>query len=67
MTMEFILKITLGNEAMQTREDVGAALELVGRQLTHTGGEFAVPSGLFPPYLIRDANGNKVGTWEVVA
>jgi hypothetical protein len=62
--MEFILKISLGNEAMLSREDVGAALESVGRRLRHTGGEFNVTNF---PYLVRDANGNKVGTWEVVA
>ena len=61
--MEFILKIALGNEAMLTREDVGDALDTVSRRLLHTGGEFNITNF---PYLVRDKNGNKVGTWEVV-
>ena len=61
--MEFILKITLGNEAMLTREEVGAALEMVGRTLSHYPGEVYPMSY---PYLIRDTNGNKIGTWQFV-
>jgi hypothetical protein len=49
----FTLTITLGNDAMQTPEDVAAALETIAVQL-RTGIDTKV---------ILDANGNKIGTW----
>ena len=52
----FTLKITLGNEAMQTPEDVANRLLAVANRLNYgmdrRSGE------------IRDYNGNKVGEWE---
>jgi len=53
--MEFNLKITLGNEAMQTGEDVAGALQKVAEAVaegTQNGG-------------IWDINGNRVGEWEL--
>ena len=53
---EFTLRIELGNEAMQTPEDVGDALWAVANRLNYgmdrRSGE------------ILDYNGNKVGEWE---
>lgn len=54
--MRFTLEIELGNEAMQTADDVAEALERTARQLRHLDhGEFA----------IFDLNGNKVGAWDM--
>ena len=53
---EFTLRITLGNEAMQTSEDVGEVLRAVANRLDYVldrrSGE------------ILDYNGNVVGEWE---
>ena len=52
---EFTLRIKLGNDAMQTQEDVGEVLRAVANRLDYvmdrSNGE------------IRDYNGNKVGEW----
>lgn len=52
---EFTLRITLGNDAMQTPEDVGEVLRAVANRLDYvmdrSNGE------------IRDYNGNVVGEW----
>ena len=53
---EFTLRIKMGNEAMQTPEDVAASLRDVANRLDwgmyRRSGE------------ILDYNGNKVGEWE---
>ena len=53
---EFTLRIKLGNEAMQTPEDVAASLRDIANRLDwgmyRRSGE------------ILDYNGNKVGEWE---
>ena len=53
---EFTLRIKLGNEAMQTSEDVAASLRAVANRLDYvldrSNGE------------ILDYNGNKVGEWD---
>lgn len=54
--MQFTLTIRLGNDAMQTVEDVEDAL----RQLVKSR---AISNGSSP--YIRDANGNTVGEWQV--
>lgn len=60
--MEFRLSITLGNDAMRTPEDVGIALREVRARIgAHLDYFDSDTSG-----TIRDANGNTVGTWEVV-
>jgi hypothetical protein len=53
-TNEFVLYLTLGNAAMQTPDDVAGALRGVIRRVLRgdTGG------------IIRDVNGNTVGSWE---
>lgn len=60
--MKFTLTITLGNDAMQTPDDVAAALAHVAHRVrasdawgdpTHAG------------HLVLDDNGNRVGEWAV--
>jgi hypothetical protein len=49
--------IELGNEAMQTRQDIADALREVAQQFLDDG-RYTIP--------IMDRNGNKVGQFEVV-
>ena len=55
----FSLTITLGNDAMQTQEDVGEALEDVAKVLMENGPVMQADRG-----TVLDANGNTVGTWR---
>lgn len=57
--MKFTLEIELGNDAMQSAEDVFDAIASFGdtNPTPFSGGE---------SHIIRDRNGNKVGKWEVV-
>ena len=55
MVKNFKLKIELGNDAMQTPEDVAEALEGVASRLKNTGRREGA---------IFDTNGNKVGAYE---
>jgi len=52
---QFKIWITLGNEAMQTGDDIARALRDVAAKLE--GGEIEG--------TIRDENGNKVGTFKL--
>ncbi len=52
--MKFILDITMGNDAMQSGDDVRNALEDVGHKLN-----LDQEAG-----IIRDINGNTVGEWR---
>ena len=59
--MKFTLEIELGNDAMQTRQDIEEALRKLGQNLRYMSD---------PPEdgnegFIADANGNGVGTWRV--
>lgn len=54
---KFTLSINLGNDAMQTREEVAEALERVAGTLRAS----SLPEDT---QHIRDANGNAVGRWE---
>lgn len=58
--MTFTLTIELGNDAMQTTDDIATALEAVAVQLQRSGA-------INPEYQqkVRDRNGNTVGRWEV--
>jgi Flp pilus assembly protein TadG len=55
MPQDFKLSIELGNDAMQTAEDVANALQDIADELA---------SGASDGH-IRDDNGNTVGTWEL--
>jgi hypothetical protein len=58
--MEFMLKIELGNDAMQSAEDVAEGLRTVADYLESTGGWDHNDAG-----HVRDANGNTVGGWVI--
>lgn len=56
--MEFSLKINIGNDAMQTADDLADRILLVAEQVrTHNLIVEAVP--------VSDLNGNRVGLWRV--
>jgi hypothetical protein len=59
--MTFTLKINLGNDAMQTPEDVAEALRNAAVKVAMQGGNFDAGDGAG----IRDENGNTVGSWKV--
>lgn len=58
----FSLTIRLGNDAMQTPADIAAALRDVADRLA----DGYDPVSELGPHegVIRDVNGNRVGTWE---
>jgi hypothetical protein len=57
-TNTFKVEIKLGNDAMQTPEDVADALEKVARELRQDGWRGFCTGG------IRDINGNTVGHYS---
>ncbi len=56
---QFVLKITLGNDAMQTGYDIAGALKNTARTLE------LFPQEMHEGHIIRDINGNTVGLWRV--
>jgi len=60
MPDKFVLKIDLWNDAMQTPAAVALALRSIAAKLQQYGDSEFPESG-----AIMDANGNKVGKWEV--
>lgn len=63
MDEKFTLTIDLGNAAMSTPRDVALALRFAADQL-HTAGDLW--AGRAVAGNIRDANGNTVGSWELL-
>lgn len=61
--MKFTLEIELGNDAMQTPEDVREALLSIARDYNTLTALTAF--GMDDSGSIRDINGNRVGHWEV--
>jgi hypothetical protein len=61
----FKLTIELGNDAMQTENDVARVMREWIRRNTGqgSGAQFSMQPGRSG--VIRDENGNKVGRWEV--
>lgn len=61
--MKLVIKIQLGNDAMQTRGEALAAL----MQSVFNGTKVPVgtPFDLLDEGSIKDVNGNKVGEWKV--
>jgi len=59
--MEFTLKIKLGNDAMQTLDDIIESL----RQSRESLADGYMPLGKRDRDTLRDGNGNFVGQWEV--
>jgi hypothetical protein len=56
---KFTLTIKLGNEAMQTRQDIAGALEDLADHFRAFEDSKRVRG------IIRDANGNSFGSWEI--
>jgi hypothetical protein len=61
--MKFTLEIELGNDAMQTCDDVGRAIREVAEEFLDCMDEPTPVRDI----LIKDINGNTVGKWEVTA
>ena len=60
---QFILKINLGNDAMQTLPDIAQSLKNVCTVLS--GIDNVSDAKLYGRYKIHDVNGNVVGSWQV--
>ena len=58
--MKFTLEIELGNEAMQTPQDVATAVFDAARAMRNHS-DIECPA----IHQIRDSNGNTVGSWRV--
>lgn len=56
--MEFLLRIELGNEAMEGGDDIGVVLRIVADRL------IGVPLSQRAMGYIHDRNGNAVGEWH---
>ena len=54
----FTLTIQIGNDQMQTREQVARALRRVSRRMVQ------LPDNVQETRTIMDVNGNSVGQWE---
>lgn len=59
--MTFHLEIELGNDAMQSGEDLARALKQVAKYLAFNTCKLTQADGK----KIMDANGNSVGQWSV--
>lgn len=57
---QFILKIQLGNDAMQTGCDIAGALRKTSFDIDWRGILLKTQD-----YPVRDINGNTVGSWRV--
>lgn len=63
--MKFLLEIDMGNEAMQGPDDLAHALDRTAKRIA--SGEMALHPHDGDTAKIRDANGNTVGSWRLVA
>jgi hypothetical protein len=61
--MKFTLEIELGNDAMQTNDDIAKSLQTLAHRLSQMHRDPVDGD----KWNIRDANGNTVGKWEVIA
>jgi hypothetical protein len=61
----FKMEVELGNEAMQSGLDVAHALVRTAGRIDRAVGRDPLASG--EQGVVMDANGNTVGSWEVVA
>lgn len=60
--MKFVLEIELGNDAMQTYEQIGTCL---ARVAARDFIDCNTPAIRNAGYGVRDGNGNLVGTWRI--
>lgn len=65
MATQFILTMNLGNEAMQTADDIAARLRVAADKLeaNYSGDYLDEWTGLGAP--VMDTNGNRVGGWTI--
>lgn len=63
--MKFALEITLGNDAMQTGEDVARRLEVTAAKIRANYGIDYIDEWNGLGGYVMDANGNTVGKWTV--
>jgi hypothetical protein len=63
--MKFTLTIELGNDAMQTADDIGKALLGVGRKLRFNHSRSEEMDVFDRSGGILDENGNRVGKWSI--
>jgi hypothetical protein len=63
---QFVLKINLGNEAMQTGSDVSQALRSIADFIQDNGNmeSYSRDNG-YPGKYVKDVNGNSIGFWTV--
>jgi hypothetical protein len=61
---QFTLKITLGNDAMQTGYNVASTLNNLSK-LLYSDYEFKLLASHKEIHNIHDINGNVVGSWRV--
>ncbi len=59
---QFTLTINLGNEGMQTAEDVSNQLDFAAMKILHSGD---IMTYSIAPGVLHDINGNVVGHYEV--
>ncbi len=57
----FKLEIKLGNEAMNSPQDIGLALRSLSRRVAEIDVSDEEVEG-----IVRDTNGNRVGAWSYV-
>lgn len=63
---KFTLTVELGNDAMQSRSDLGALLINLGQQLRrHPRADRPIAAD--DSVTLRDVNGNRVGRYEVTS
>jgi hypothetical protein len=61
--MTFTAEITLGNDAMQTAEQLAQAIEYIANRIR--AGYDAEPIRAIITGRVRDDNGNRVGDWKI--
>lgn len=62
MQSRFTLTIHLGNDAMRTADDIAGALHATADAIANRYDGLTPPDDTAP---IRDANGSKVGAWQI--
>ena len=60
---QFVLKINLGNDAMQTGFDIQGALYRTAKRIYESGMNI---SDMKEPIKILDLNGNSIGNFQVI-
>lgn len=64
--MKFTVEIELGNDGMQTADDVAQALYATADRIVDVTGSDPLTDHVREFRNIRDLNGNTVGLWQIV-